>query len=265
LLVQRHPVPDDRELALIYQDTSAASMDYAVEDNLAWRLAREFLSARFATRELHVLDVGCHTGRFLAALPGEWQRYGIESAKQPCEIAKNQGIRIIAERLQTVDPAWHGRFDVLTAFDVLEHLPDPGLALSTAHQLLKPGGLFVLSSGDADRWPFRALDGAHWYWQTAQHISAISESFLRRAAPRGGFELQQLRAIAHRRAPFWQRCREALALSYWFCRLRGGLWRLPQRILHSIPTLTALRHSEAPPWTMTLRDHCWVVLAKETA
>lgn len=257
-LTQRQPIPDETALAAMYADTSPDAMNYAIAEHPAWSTARSLLGGR-AGAALRVLDIGCHTGAFLAALPDEWQRFGIESATGACAVARARQVEIIAPRLQSVDADWCGQFDAVTAFDVLEHLPDPALALRSAARLLKPGGVMIVSTGDIDRWTFRALRGAHWYWQTEQHISAVSRRFLVFAGRESGLVLSQFRTIAHRRAPLALRLYEAMQVCYWYCRLRGGVWRAPQRLLQALPTLRHLRHAQLPAWTMTLKDHCLAV------
>jgi SAM-dependent methyltransferase len=241
----------------MYEATPAGHMAYRFEDNAAWSLARARLLGRFANGSTPaILDVGCHTGAFLAGLPATWRRYGIESAHEPREVASAEhGVGLIGERLETVSPEWAHRFDAVTMFDVVEHLPDPEAGIAHAARLLKPGGVLMLSSADLDAWTWRWLGSSHWYLQTPQHLSVISRRFLQHVAQRHALELESVQTIPHRHAPRRERWREALKAVYWGLRCRRGLFRIPHRLLQSFPGLQDLRHMQSVPWTMTLADH----------
>ena len=245
----------------MYRETPASEMEYRFEENAAWSLARQRLLARFdADRAIQICDVGCHTGGFLAALPPAWHRHGIESAEGPLSVAREQhGVELIAERIETVSPEWAHRFDVVTMFDVVEHLPDPGAGIVHAARLLKPGGCLLLSSGDLDAWTWRWLGSSHWYLQTPQHLSVVSRRFLQHVAQANALELVEVEPIPHRRASLRDRWHDAIRAIYWGLRRRRGLYRIAHRLLQSLPGLRNLRHIRSTPWTMTLNDHCLAI------
>ncbi len=256
-LGQRHPVPTEEALIAMYQATPAADMLYRFEDNAAWSSARRQLLLRHRPETAcKVLDIGCHTGDFLAGLPSAWQRHGIESAHEPIQVARDRHqVEIIGDRLGSTDPGWAGQFDAVTLFDVIEHLPDPATGIGLAARFLKPGGILLLSSADMDAWTWRWLGAGHWYLQTPQHLSVVSAKFLQHVARQLGLRIGQVQRIPHRHAPLRVRFRELLEARYWGLRRRSGWYRLPHRLLQSMPGLRDLRHRQSVPWTMTLRDH----------
>jgi len=256
-LGQRHPVPDVAALIEMYRHTSSHEMEYPFESNAAWCRARELLDTHLeGSQQAAVLDVGCHTGRFLAALPEGWTRHGIESADGPVQVASEQHhVNVIAERLETTDARWRNHFDAVTMFDVIEHLPDPLAGLRAAAQLVKPGGLLIVSSGDLDAWTWRWLGSEHWYLQTPQHLCVVSQRFLDYAARDYGLEQHSFMKIPHRLANRSFRWREMIDAVHWGLRIRSGLYRVLHRLMQSVPGLGRLRHRVTVPWTMTLRDH----------
>lgn len=90
-----------------------------------------------------VLDVGCGTGRFLRGLPVSWRKHGLEYRPKVVEIAK----LLVDEKTQIHQgaaaelPFDSNRFDVVTSFQVLEHINDPELAINEMFRVTKPGGL----------------------------------------------------------------------------------------------------------------------------
>jgi SAM-dependent methyltransferase len=255
-LGQRSPCPSEAELREIYRRTPATDMDYSIDDNVGWRTARDLLMRRFRARsDVAVLDVGCHTGAFLALLPASWSRFGTESAEDPVRIAAGRhGVRVIADSLESVGAEHEGRYDAVTLFDVVEHLIEPLDGLRRAARLLKADGVLIVASGDMDAWTWSLLGPDHWYLQSPQHVSVVSRGFFEYVARRECLRLETLR-IAHRAGAEPARWRERIDVAYWALRRRGGLLRIPQRLLQSLPGLGYLRHYQVVPWAMRLRDH----------
>ena len=256
-LGQRQPCLDESQLTKLYKDAEIGAMEYQPEANGAWTEARRFLLQRWLGDEAKsVLDIGCHTGLFLASLPAAWQRFGIEGAPAPRFFATSQKrVEMIAERIESVPSEWYGRFDAVTMFDVAEHLLDPALGLANAMKLLRPGGHLLLGTADLDAWTWRVSRGRHWYLQTPQHLSVLSRRFLDRVASDNGAALVEVKRIPHQVGSLAVRCNDFVETVYAGLRDRGGLYRIPQRVLHSLPGLGRLRHMQSIRWSMTLRDH----------
>ncbi len=90
-----------------------------------------------------ILDVGCAFGMFLKSLPPVWKRHGIDISEHAIgkAAADRQPIAFAPAILET-NP-FTGPFDIVTSFDVIEHIPDRDAALEHLFALVKPGGLLV--------------------------------------------------------------------------------------------------------------------------
>ena len=91
------------------------------------------------------LDVGCGNGENLAILKKHgWQTYGIEIDKQAVKQAQKRGLNV---RYTSLEKAEFGKlkFDCIRMWHVLEHLPNPHLALRKLRHLLKNGGIIYLA------------------------------------------------------------------------------------------------------------------------
>jgi SAM-dependent methyltransferase len=80
------------------------------------------------------------------------------------------------------------RFDVVTMWDVIEHLDDPAGELDTAFNLLKPGGYLAVHTMDIDSLAARLL-GERWPWLMDMHIHYFSQDTLAQMLRAAGFEV----------------------------------------------------------------------------
>jgi len=135
------------------------------------------------------LDVGCATGNFLkVAQENGWQVLGVEPIGKAAQIARDYyQLEVITGTLDSADiPSIS--FDVITMWDVLEHLPSPKQALHRSLELLKPGGLLVFSIPNLISFD-RSLFGQYWIgWDAPRHFNLFSEQTLRRLLDTTGFE-----------------------------------------------------------------------------
>ncbi len=111
-----------------------------------------------------LLDVGCAYGNFLGALreQGGWRVAGTDISAHAVEEAGRRlpGVDVRVSALPELDHP-DAAFDVVTAFDVIEHVPDLPGAFAELRRVLRPGGhlLFVVPVYDGLTGPLvTALD-----------------------------------------------------------------------------------------------------------
>jgi len=101
--------------------------------------------ARWIPPEAKVLDVGCGPGRFSAHCAGDYK--GIDLNPGAVAEAKANGRAVFQQDL-AAQPADH--FDVVTMFQVLEHVSDPLAFAAMAARTVKPGGTLIVSVPNLD-------------------------------------------------------------------------------------------------------------------
>lgn len=117
-----------------------------------------------------LLDIGCGNGRLLLkAKQAGWQVKGLElsagmaafaAERVDCEVRTDDFLNM------AISPAEVEAFDVVSLRHVLEHLPDPILAMTKISALLRPGGWFLAEmpniEGLSKRWVrFSERSGLH--------------------------------------------------------------------------------------------------------
>ena len=96
-----------------------------------------------------VLDVGCGEGNFLAkAMKMGAQVSGIELNRSAASVAQGKGIHVHDELIGLHSQVDH--YDVVTSFQVLEHVPDPANFLIGCLRALRPGGTLIIGVPNND-------------------------------------------------------------------------------------------------------------------
>lgn len=170
---------------------------------LRWGLRRYWLRRIRAVDDFlaltpgRVLDVGCATGQFLGMLQQRgWQVVGVEP--NPGAAARTRerlGAGAVHERpfeQATFEPT---SFDLVTLWDVLDHLQSPPSALLTLHGWLQPRGLLVLGVFDLASWDARLFGRAWLGWDAPRHTYLFPEETLRAMLKQAGFEVIATRSL----------------------------------------------------------------------
>jgi SAM-dependent methyltransferase len=150
-------------------------------DELHWwyRARREVLAALIRRRAMppanaRLLEVGCGTGHNI----GMFERFGavdaIEIDDEARAVAeKRLGRPVGSARLPELPGVRRGHYDLIGAFDVVEHVDDDRAAIAALGECLKPGGRLVISV-PAHQWMWSAHDDAN------HHKRRYSKASLRR-------------------------------------------------------------------------------------
>jgi SAM-dependent methyltransferase len=201
---RHHTIVQCQRCGLVYTDPRPVGQDIvesykAVEDPLYL----EEREGRVLTFEHHLkplerltgppdgrplLDVGCYTGVFveIAARHG-WDAWGVDPSHWAVAQAQARGLHVVQGTLETADLP-EAAFDVVTMWDVIEHVTNPLGTLQQTYRLLKPGGVAVVHTIDIES-PFARLMDARWPWLMEMHIYYFSRGTMRAMLEKCGFQV----------------------------------------------------------------------------
>lgn len=110
-------------------------------------------------RPLEVLEIGCGTGNVLGALRAipNLRLTGSEIYLHGLRYARTRLPDVDFIQLDATDIPFQDRFDIVGAFDVLEHIADDGQVMRAVHDSLRRGGLFIVTVPQY-QWMWSRLD-----------------------------------------------------------------------------------------------------------
>ncbi len=159
-------------------------------------------------RRGRVLEVGCAEGRFLAALPGVTERWGIEPSPAAV-VARERLDRVFQcpfEAAEAELPA--GYFDVVICNDVIEHMPDADYFFGRIGRYMAPGAVLVGSIPNVRFYQnlFEFLIEKDWEYRDwgildRTHFRFFTEKSLRKTIGRGGLEIRRLEGLLNAGVP----------------------------------------------------------------
>lgn len=176
--------PTDAELADNYGGYSRANYDSPITRQRYRELLDGFERYRKTNR---ILDMGCGIGFFLEeAQRRGWEAHGSEFEFRALEINRAKGLRCVQAPV-TIDTFRPGSFDVITAFEVVEHLRDPRAEAAVIAHALRPGGLFYCTTPNFASLSRRLLRGRWSIVSYPEHLTYFTPSTLCAWLQRFGF------------------------------------------------------------------------------
>ena len=135
-----------------------------------------------------LLDVGCGEGFFLFnASKAGYTTKGIEISQDAAEYAIREfGLDVEAKPFEELRFA-ENYFDVVTLWQVLEHVPYPLMVLKEVHRILKPGGLLATSTPDIEGMLAKIFQRKWWNLRRL-HINQFTAKTLTDMLNRAGFK-----------------------------------------------------------------------------
>jgi SAM-dependent methyltransferase len=210
---------DATVLASLYDDRYFNGLeypDYLGQQDALRRSMRRHLQQmeRHHTLGGALLEIGCAYGLFLDQARVHFSSVtGIDICRGPVLYARSVLGLDVREGDVLSEDFGHRLFDVLCMWDTIEHLAAPDEVLSRGAELLRPGAMLFLTTGDIGSWNAR-LRGAHWRQiHPPSHVNYFSRQTITTLLDRTGYDV-----VSIERARYYHTLYNILAS----IRLRGG-------------------------------------------
>jgi SAM-dependent methyltransferase len=248
----RFPRLSKSELEECYRAAEEPRWEWRFADRRDWNLAADRIRSDLNAKQ--ILDVGCNDGAFLDGLGAGYRRYGIELNAAAGERAARNGTIVIGRDVYRDVPALHDRFDVITAFDVIEHVEQPAEFLRILIDKLKPGGQVIVSTGNTSARSWRFLGSRYWYCWYPEHIVFINPAWAAGAAQKLGVSMIEATTFSYGGGGRLQRWGETIhnVIYKFFPRPLGWLRR---RWSGKKGMRMLMERSLQPPGWSTAKDH----------
>lgn len=139
------------------------------------------------------LDIGCALGYFLVEAKKEgFEPLGVDLSAYSVSFAqKHFGLEVIEDFFENTNFD-EASFDVVVMIQTLEHVPDINQFLSKVNRILKPGGIFLLTTPNQQSFWAKIL-GKHWFhYKPKEHCYYFSAQTIRKFLEKAGLEIISL-------------------------------------------------------------------------
>ncbi|HEY6141257.1 MAG TPA: class I SAM-dependent methyltransferase [Thermoanaerobaculia bacterium] len=143
---------------------------------------------KLAPARARVLEIGVRDGAFGALASREYEYVGIDRAAAAARSARARGLEVycstVSNFVNTGPP-----FDVITLYRVFENVSDPHDALAHVKDLIKPGGLLLITAFDTEGLLYLVTERRHMAHNFRTHLILYSRSALIELLEHSGFEI----------------------------------------------------------------------------
>jgi SAM-dependent methyltransferase len=146
-----------------------------------------------------IIDIGAGEGSYINYLDG-YERFSLDQNPDSIKQNSQRGIQTILSDI--CSEAWvpNRSFNLVTCFDVLEHLHKPNVAIRNISKLLTAGGIFIGETGNLESFvpKYYGLQN-WWYVNIPEHKVFWSKECLQSIFSKHGIDLVKIDVITHKK------------------------------------------------------------------
>ena len=195
-----NPKPTAKLLKFYYENSISSKFfqEKIIEPTREYRLNKivkpraEWLNS-FFDNPGNYLDIGCSTGMLLESMKKlKWNCQGSEFSQDAIKIAKQHGLNVSNADLNNTKIFQKNSFDLITLFEVLEHVSDISDLLSNIKNLLKKEGLLIITIPNINGIEYRLMKENHENIIPPAHINYFSKKSFNIIAEKFNFKIEKI-------------------------------------------------------------------------
>ncbi len=191
------PQPTPKEIEDIYKKSYYKSWGvFTGMEKTETIILKKEISNRFLNKIMlrknsgKILDIGSAFGYFMdKAVERGFDAYGVELSNFSSAIAKKRfGSKVFNGKLENARFP-DGYFDIITMFDLIEHIPEPVEFMKEVKRIIKPGGFIAITTPDTSSPSFKLLGYGQWFHWKFEHLSYFNKKSIKELSKQTGFSL----------------------------------------------------------------------------
>lgn len=155
----------------------------------------KLIAQKISARSINFLgDIGSGFGLFLEEMKKilpEVRYTAIEPSPDMAGICRGKGFETINKAIEDIKGI-EGKFDFLSAFELLEHLYEPQALFRNAYRMLKPSGLLLATTLNCEGFDMQVLWERSKNIYPPQHINFFNPRSLKKALESNGFYVEEI-------------------------------------------------------------------------
>ena len=187
-----HFIPPYYRKQIEYSNYKNANVTEAIRRGNNWlKVQRHKLRFRFVSKFVKqgkLFDLGAGWGHFmLAAKELGYDIYGVEISEEPYKYCVND-LKLPVDHTDFFDMDESKKFDVITMWDVLEHIDKADVFLQKCHKLTADGGYLILQVPQIDSY-FSKKQQDKWNMMGLDHVNYFSIKTMKQILANNGYEM----------------------------------------------------------------------------
>ena len=204
-LVQVFPMPSAAEIGELYDedfDHFEPYIDQLAVHHKYFQTKIEEIVRRMPVKKTVLMDIGCLTGVLLEEAQNVGMKaVGIDLSADAVKYCKKNKVTAYHGTVYTVGQLKESSFDVITAFQIIEHERDPVRMMRRVYKLLKKGGMVILATPNYGGF-WRKVMGKRWFgFAHPEHVVLLDFNSMRKLLEKTGFRDIEVHADTPRPFP----------------------------------------------------------------